>query len=69
MMMVGHDEGGEGLSIPIPLGGPIYVADLVGPLTRVPLFETCVIQELEVCCFTFTLLFSFSLTYAIAFFM
>lgn len=49
MMMVGYDEGGEGLSVPIPLGGPIYVADLVGPVTRVPLFEDCVIQELEVC--------------------
>ncbi|KAH6818183.1 hypothetical protein C2S51_001786 [Perilla frutescens var. frutescens] len=42
-----HDEGGEDLNVSIPLGGPIYVDDLVGPLTRVPHFETCVIQELE----------------------
>ncbi|XP_057795139.1 snRNA-activating protein complex subunit-like isoform X1 [Salvia miltiorrhiza] len=45
--MVGHDEGGEDLYVSIPLGGPIYVPDLVGPLTRVPHFEISVIQELE----------------------
>lgn len=44
---MGHDEAGEDLYVTIPLGGPIYVADLVGPLTRVPHFETSVIEELE----------------------
>ncbi|KAL1540183.1 snRNA-activating protein complex subunit-like isoform X1 [Salvia divinorum] len=45
--MLGHDEGGENFYVSIPLGGPIYVSDLVGPLTRVPDFETSVIEELE----------------------
>lgn len=52
-MVLGNDEGGEDLYVSIPLGGPIYVADLVGPLTRVPLFENCVVQELEVYCSIF----------------
>lgn len=47
--MLGHDEGGDDLYVSIPLGGPIYVTDLVGPLTRVPDFETSVNEELEVC--------------------
>lgn len=37
---------GDGLSI--PLGGPIYAPNLVGPLTRVPHFESSVVQELQV---------------------
>lgn len=37
---------GDGLSI--PLGGPIYAPNLVGPLTRVPHFESSLIQELQV---------------------
>ncbi|XP_042040481.1 snRNA-activating protein complex subunit-like isoform X1 [Salvia splendens] len=45
--MLGHDEGGDDLYVSIPLGGPIYVTDLVGPLTRVPDFETSVTEELE----------------------
>ncbi|XP_047965519.1 snRNA-activating protein complex subunit isoform X3 [Salvia hispanica] len=45
--MLGHDEGGDDLYVSIPLGGPIYVTDLVGPLTRVPDFETSVNEELE----------------------
>lgn len=34
--------------VSIPRGGPIYVPDAVGPLTRVPDFETLVFQELQV---------------------
>lgn len=37
---------GDGLSI--PLGGPIYAPNLVGPLTRVPHFESSVVQEFQV---------------------
>lgn len=37
---------GDGLSI--PLGGPIYAPNLVGPLTRVPHFESSLLQELQV---------------------
>ncbi|CAA3029379.1 Hypothetical predicted protein [Olea europaea subsp. europaea] len=33
--------------VSIPRGGPIYVPDAVGPLTRVPDFETLVFQELQ----------------------
>ncbi|XP_038894484.1 snRNA-activating protein complex subunit isoform X3 [Benincasa hispida] len=36
---------GDGLSI--PLGGPIYAPNLVGPLTRVSHFESSLIQELQ----------------------
>ncbi|TYK29378.1 snRNA-activating protein complex subunit-like isoform X3 [Cucumis melo var. makuwa] len=36
---------GDGLSI--PLGGPIYAPNLVGPLTRVPHFESSVVQEFQ----------------------
>ena len=36
----------NGLSI--PLGGPIYAPNLVGPLTRVPHFESSLLQELQV---------------------
>lgn len=48
-LLLGHDEGGEDLYVSIPLGGPIYVPDLVGPLTRVPDFQSNVFQELQVC--------------------
>lgn len=37
---------GDGLSI--PLGGPIYTLNLVGPLTTVPHFESSLLQELQV---------------------
>ncbi|KAK4434745.1 snRNA-activating protein complex subunit [Sesamum alatum] len=46
-MLMGHDEGGEDHHISIPLGGPIYVRDMVGPLIRVPDFENSVFQELQ----------------------
>ncbi|KAG8365316.1 hypothetical protein BUALT_Bualt18G0092000 [Buddleja alternifolia] len=46
-MLLGHDEGGEDRCVSIPLGGPIYVPDMVGPLTRVPEFENSVFQELQ----------------------
>ena len=36
------------LSIPIPRGGPIYVPNMVGPSTRVPHFQTCLLSELRV---------------------
>lgn len=45
----GDDECGEDLYVSIPLGGPIYVPDLVGSLTSVPEFESYVCQELQVC--------------------
>lgn len=35
-------------SISIPLGGPIYVPDLVGSLTTVPEFEASVLRLLQV---------------------
>ncbi|KAH1243910.1 snRNA-activating protein complex subunit [Glycine max] len=35
------------LSIPIPRGGPIYVPNMVGPSTRVPHFQTCLLSELR----------------------
>ncbi|KAL0321021.1 UNVERIFIED_CONTAM: snRNA-activating protein complex subunit [Sesamum radiatum] len=35
-MLMGHDEGGEDHHVSIPLGGPIYVRDMVGPLIRAP---------------------------------
>ncbi|KAK6133136.1 hypothetical protein DH2020_033175 [Rehmannia glutinosa] len=46
-MLLGHDEVGEDLYVSIPLGGPIYVPDNIGPLTRVSDFETSVFQELQ----------------------
>lgn len=48
-MARGDGECGEDLYFSIPLGGPIYVPDLVGSLTRVAEFESCVCQELQVC--------------------
>ncbi|KAL0310814.1 UNVERIFIED_CONTAM: snRNA-activating protein complex subunit [Sesamum angustifolium] len=44
---MGHDEGGEDHHVSIPLGGPIYVRDMVGPLIRAPDFENSVFQELQ----------------------
>ncbi|KAL2253383.1 UNVERIFIED_CONTAM: snRNA-activating protein complex subunit [Sesamum indicum] len=46
-MLMGHDEGGEDHNVSIPLGGPIYVRDMVGPLIRAPDFENSVFQELQ----------------------
>ncbi|CAA0836544.1 snRNA-activating protein complex subunit [Striga hermonthica] len=46
-LMLGHEEGGEDVYVSIPLGGPIYVPDSIGPLTRVSDFETSVFQELQ----------------------
>ncbi|KAK4386779.1 hypothetical protein Sango_2548500, partial [Sesamum angolense] len=46
-MLMGHDEGGEDHHVSIPLGGPIYVRDMVGPLIRAPDFENSVFQELQ----------------------
>ncbi|KAL6538564.1 hypothetical protein OROGR_012552 [Orobanche gracilis] len=46
-LLLGHDQGGEDLYVSIPLGGPIYVSDSIGPLTRVSDFETSVYQELQ----------------------
>ncbi|KAK7411269.1 hypothetical protein VNO78_02702 [Psophocarpus tetragonolobus] len=34
-------------SIPIPRGGPIYVPNMVGPSTKVPLFQTSLLSELQ----------------------
>ncbi|KAL0407166.1 UNVERIFIED_CONTAM: snRNA-activating protein complex subunit [Sesamum latifolium] len=46
-MLMGNDEGGEDHHVSIPLGGPIYVRDMVGPLIRAPDFENSVFQELQ----------------------
>lgn len=46
-MMLGDDDGGEELHLSIPRGGPIYVPNMVSPLTRVPDFETSVCNELR----------------------
>ncbi|KAL9232715.1 hypothetical protein vseg_007792 [Gypsophila vaccaria] len=37
----------EEFALSIPRGGPIFVADLVSPLTRVPVFKSQVFHELE----------------------
>lgn len=37
----------EDISVSIPRGGPIYVRDMVGPLTKTSYFEASVIEELE----------------------
>ena len=34
--------------VSVPRGGPIYVPDFVGPITRVPEFLTSVVQHLQV---------------------
>lgn len=38
--------------VSIPRGGPIYISDMVGPLTKVADFEVSIFRELEVwsCC-------------------
>ncbi|XP_051133986.1 snRNA-activating protein complex subunit [Andrographis paniculata] len=46
-MAMDRDEQGDDLHVTIPLGGPIYVQDMVGPLTRVPDFESMVFVELQ----------------------
>eukprot|EP00261_Vitis_vinifera_P017695 XP_010647480.1 PREDICTED: uncharacterized protein LOC104878601 isoform X2 [Vitis vinifera] len=33
--------------VSVPRGGPIYVPDFVGPITRVPEFLTSVVQHLQ----------------------
>ena len=38
----------EGNSIPIPRGGPIYVPNLVAPLSSVPNFESSLLLQLQV---------------------
>lgn len=39
---------GEYNVLSIPQGGPIYIPDMVSPLTRVPDFELSVFNELQV---------------------
>lgn len=34
--------------VSIPRGGPIYISDMVGPLTKVADFEVSIFRELEV---------------------
>ncbi|KAL2475804.1 snRNA-activating protein complex subunit [Abeliophyllum distichum] len=46
-MPLGYDDDGEEHYVSIPRGGPIYVPDMVGPITRVPDFETLAFQELQ----------------------
>lgn len=41
------DFEGEQAHVSIPLGGPIYISDLVGPITRVSDFEASVLQNLQ----------------------
>ena len=48
-------QDGEAAYVSIPRGGPIYVPDLVSPLTRVPDFEASLLQEIQV---LYTILFS-----------
>lgn len=36
------------LSVPIPRGGPIYVSNMVGSITRVPLFQDSLLSQLQV---------------------
>uniref|UniRef100_A0A5B7AJF4 Putative snRNA-activating protein complex subunit n=1 Tax=Davidia involucrata TaxID=16924 RepID=A0A5B7AJF4_DAVIN len=40
-------QDGDGAYVSIPRGGPIYVSNMVGPLTRVSDFEASLLQELE----------------------
>lgn len=46
MIESGENEVGANLSM--ARGGPIYVPNLVGPLTRVPDLEAALLHELEV---------------------
>ncbi|CAK9177171.1 unnamed protein product [Ilex paraguariensis] len=41
------EDGGDATYVSIPRGGPIYVPDMVGPLTRVPDFESVVFHQLQ----------------------
>lgn len=42
--------------VTVPRGGPIYISDMVGPLTKVADFEVSIFHELEVwSCFNFGL--------------
>lgn len=34
--------------VTVPRGGPIYISDMVGPLTKVADFEVSIFHELEV---------------------
>lgn len=34
--------------VSVPRGGPIYVPDFVGPITRIPEFLTSIVQQLQV---------------------
>lgn len=38
----------EDVYVSIPRGGPLYVSDMVGPLTGVSQFQSCVEHELQV---------------------
>ncbi|XAR67595.1 hypothetical protein NMG60_11002414 [Bertholletia excelsa] len=46
-MAESYTQDGEDVCASIPRGGPIYVTDMVGPLTRVSDFEASVFEELE----------------------
>ncbi|KAL3742404.1 hypothetical protein ACJRO7_017819 [Eucalyptus globulus] len=37
----------EHSSVSIPRGGPLFVPNFIGPLTRVPEFEACLLRELQ----------------------
>ena len=43
-----NTQDGEETYISIPRGGPIYLPDMVGPLSKTYEFETNVLQQLEV---------------------
>lgn len=42
------DDGGVDQNVSVPRGGPIYVPDMVGSLTRVSDFELSLVRELQV---------------------
>lgn len=44
----GDKEEEEEEELSVPRGGPIYVPNVVGPLTSVPLFLSSILQELQV---------------------
>lgn len=47
-MLPGDDDGGEHLHVSISRGGPIYVPNMVSPITKVTVFETSISLELQV---------------------
>ncbi|KAM7489632.1 hypothetical protein LguiB_027116 [Lonicera macranthoides] len=47
MTETGITEDGEDTCVSIPRGGPIYIPNMIGPLTRVSDFESFVFHELE----------------------